>query len=150
VVALNPNAKIIFDPRTTWQGRCAAAATGMTGAVLMSVLAHNYEEGASHLYKLIYGDGMIVPAPFLESAARIAKNGAIIAKVRQRNREVKWWVLYPSEIALRDDFRRLADQLKLSDKDRTELFDAVTRWVVADRRLDPTMDPKDPDAKRLH
>ena len=54
-----------------------------------------------------------------------------------------------SELALRNDFRRLADKIKLSDADRVELFAAVKNWVVADRRLDPTMDPKDPDAKRL-
>jgi hypothetical protein len=29
------------------------------------------------------------------------------------------------------------------------MFAAVKRWVVADRRLDPNMDPQDPDAKRL-
>ena len=59
-------------------------------------------------------------------------------------------VLYRSEMSLRNDFRRLADQLKLCDEDRVELFAAVQRWVVADRRLDPLMDPKDPDARRLH
>jgi hypothetical protein len=51
---------------------------------------------------------------------------------------------------MRDAFRRLADRLKLNDADRIELFKCVQRWVVADRRLDPTFDPKDPDAKRLH
>jgi hypothetical protein len=62
----------------------------------------------------------------------------------------KWEVLYRNEVALRNDFRQLADRLKLNDADRIELFAAVKNWVVADRRLDPTMDPKDPDAKRLH
>ena len=50
---------------------------------------------------------------------------------------------------MRDAFRRLADRLKLSDSDRIEMFKYVQRWVVADRRLDPTFDPQDPDAKRL-
>lgn len=57
--------------------------------------------------------------------------------------------IYASEIALRDDFRHLADRLKLTDDERVEMFKAVQRWVVADRRLDPTFDPQDPDAKRL-
>ena len=27
--------------------------------------------------------------------------------------------------------------------------DLIRRWIVCDFRLDPTMDPADPDAKRL-
>jgi hypothetical protein len=50
---------------------------------------------------------------------------------------------------MQNDFRRLADRLKLSDADRIEMFKCVQRWVVADRRLDPSFDPRDPDAKRL-
>jgi hypothetical protein len=45
--------------------------------------------------------------------------------------------------------RRLADRLKLSDQERLEFFTCVKRWLVADLRLDPTMDPMDPDAKHL-
>jgi hypothetical protein len=29
------------------------------------------------------------------------------------------------------------------------MFKCVSRWLRADRRLDPTFDPQDPDAKRL-
>lgn len=148
VLAINPD-RLAFDVRDTWQGRCVAAATGQTSAVLMSVLCHNYEEAAVALYHLIFPGFTHVPAPYLESAGRIAKNGSVIARVRGRDGKLRWKAIYSSEIALRDNFRQLADSLKLSDADRTELFGAVKRWVVADRRLDPTMDPKDPDAKRL-
>jgi hypothetical protein len=51
---------------------------------------------------------------------------------------------------MRDAFRRLADHVKLNDPERIELFKYAQRWVVADRRLDPTLDPQDPDARRLH
>lgn len=149
MLAISREAKLAFDLRVTWQGRCVAAAKGTTAAVLMSVLCHNYEEAARWLYDLIFPGGIVVPAPYLESAGRVAKNGAIIAKLKERDGITRWRAIYSSEIALRDDFRRLADHLKLSDKDRTELFGAVKRWLVADRRLDPNMDPKDPDAKRL-
>ena len=33
--------------------------------------------------------------------------------------------------------------------DRIEMFTALRNWIVADFRLDPTMDPSDPDARRL-
>jgi len=116
--------------------------------VLMSALCHSYEDAAPLLYQLIFGS-IKVKAPYLESCGRIAKNGAITAKVRDRSGLSLEKVIYPNEIALRDDFRRLADELKLNDADRVERFGAVKRWMVADRRLDPAMDPRDPDAKRL-
>lgn len=149
MVALSRKARLAIDLRDTWQGRAVAAARGRTAMVLMSALCHSYEEAAPILYALIFPNHGKVQAPYLESCGRVAKNGTITAKVRGRNGLLTEEVIYRSEIALRDDFRKLADQLKLSDADRVEFFGAVKRWVVADRRLDPTMDPKDPGAKRL-
>lgn len=134
--------------RETWMGRSLAAAEGKTGAVLLSVLAHNYEERLMLICRAI-GFSTYLPVPFLTSAATVEKNGAIVAKVMERDGVERKRALYRNEVEMRNEFRRLADRLKLSDADRTELFAAVKKWVVADRRLDPTMDPGDPDAKRL-
>jgi hypothetical protein len=147
VVALSRKAQLAIDLADTWQGRCVMAARGRTAMVLMSVLCHSYENGARYLYDLLM-PGKVM-APYLESCGRIAKNGTVVARVRGRNARLTEEVIFMNEIALRDEFRRLADQLKLCDADRIELFGAVKNWVVADRRLDPTMDPKDPDAKRF-
>lgn len=149
MAALSKKARLALDLRDTWQGRCVAVARGRTAMVLMSALCHSYEEAAVLLYALIFPNHGKVMAPYLESCGKIAKNGTIVAKVRGRNGLVTEQVIYHNEAALRDEFRRLGDELKLSDEDRIELFGAVRRWVVADRRLDPTMDPGDPDAKRL-
>ena len=135
--------------RETWQAKSLAAAEGKTGAVLLSVLAHNFEERLMFICRAI-GFSSFLPAPFLTSAATVEKNGAVVAKVMGRDGVERKRVLYASETQLRNDFRKLADRLKLADADRIQLFAAVKNWVVADRRLDPTMDPKDPDAKRLH
>jgi hypothetical protein len=35
------------------------------------------------------------------------------------------------------------------DKERIEFFEMVKLWLAADERLDPNMNPNDPDAKRL-
>lgn len=134
--------------RDRWQARCLIQARGRTGAVLLSVLAHNFEDSLMLICRAI-GFSTFLPAPYLTSAATVEKNGAVVAKVMERDGIERKKVLYRSERALRDDFRRLADVLKLDDAERIEMFAAVKRWVVADRRLDPTMDPKDPDAKRL-
>jgi len=151
VLALSPEAKLAIDLRDTWQGRCLAAAKGKTGAVLLSVLAHNYEEALVPLCCVVFPDFVgYLPAPYLTSAARVSKSGHVVADMMTKaGKHAKNFALYRSEFHLRDDFRRLADRIKLSDADRIEMFAAVKRWVVADRRLDPTMDPKDPDAKRL-
>ena len=143
--------RLAFDLMATWQARTLQAATGKTGAVLLSVLAHCYDEQLLTLLKAVYPGFTSIAAPFLCSAGRIAKSGAIVADlIGPDGRTHKNRVFYRSELELRDDFRKLADRIQLNDSDREQLFIAVRKWVVADRRLDPTMDPKDPDAKRFH
>jgi hypothetical protein len=139
-----------IELRDSWQGRCLAAARGKTAAVLLSVLAHSYDDAMMVLLKAVFPGFKSITAPFFSTAGKVAKTGHIVADmVTKTGKIAKDFPIYLNEIELRDDFRRLADQLKLNDADRVEMFGAVKRWVVADRRLDPTMDPKDPDAKRL-
>lgn len=130
--------------------RALLAAEGRTRAVLLSVLAHNFD-GALEVWLHIAFPGFTsITAPFLSTAGKVDKTGAVVADVVRKDGTIqKDAAIYATETFLRDDFRRLADTLKLSDEDRVEMFKAVQRWVVADRRLDPSFDPKDPDAKRL-
>lgn len=143
---------LAFDLRGTWQARALASVHGPFRPVLMSVLAHTLDEAFFALCALVIPDfDGSIPAPHLTTAAKIDKNGTIVADVVERNGTiVKDHVIFANEIQMRDRFRELADRLKLDDVDRVELFKYAQRWVVADRRLDPTMDPRDPDAKRLH
>jgi hypothetical protein len=146
--------RLAFDLRATWQARVLLAAQarndGVIGAVALSVLAHNYDDALPTLLKVLFPGFESITPPFLCSAGKVDKSGAVVADLVERAGVItRNYRLYRDEIALRDDFRRLADELKLKDADRIELFAAVQRWVVADRRLDPSMDPKDPDAKRL-
>lgn len=147
--------KMAGDFRDMWQGRALAVATSTTAAVLLSVLSHNYDDAMPvmlRVVKPITWDAVhqTLRAPFLSSAGKVAKNGTIVANVITANGHIlKDVVLYLNEMELRDDFRKLADRLHLRDDERVEMFKAVQRWVVADRRIDPTFDPRDPDAKRL-
>lgn len=142
--------RLTFDIADTWQARVLKAARGMQGAVVLSVLAHNYDDAMPILLEVTYPGFRSITAPFLCTAGKVSKTGAVVANVvMQDGRIVKDAVIYRNEIALRGDFRKLADRLKLADHERAELFVCLQRWVVADRRLDPAMDPKDPDAKRL-
>lgn len=150
MLATEVERNVAFDLRGSWQVRALGEAKGQTWMVLLSVLAHTYDAALLVMMEIVYPDfDGSIPAPHLTSAAKIDKTGAIVADVVDRNGIIKETVIYPSEIALRDDFRRLADHMKLHDSARTELLKCVQRWVVADRRLDPNFDRRDPDAKRL-
>lgn len=143
--------RLIRDLRDTWQVRALLASRNEhVGIVLLSVLAHTFDDAMPAMMEVAFPGFKSISAPFLGSAGKVAKTGHIVADVVQRNGTVsKDVAIYRNEVALRDDFRRLADRLALSDADRIEMFKCVQRWVVADRRLDPTFDPQDPDAKRL-
>ncbi len=142
--------RIEFDLRASWQARVLGAVGGHMGAVVLSVLSHNFDEAMPTLLRMVFPGFTSINAPFYCSAGKVAKSGHIVADAVTKHGEiVKDAKVFDSKLQMRDAFRRLADHLKLSDPDRTELFKCVQRWVVADRRLDPTFDPKDPDAKRL-
>jgi hypothetical protein len=142
---------LAFDLRASWQARVLAECGGHMGAVVLSVLAHNFDDAMPVLLRIVYPDFTSIAAPFYCSAGKVDKAGRVVADVVTTDgRVVKDAKVFDNEMQMRDAFRRLADRLKLSDPDRIEMFKCVQRWVVADRRLDPTFDPKDPDAKRLH
>jgi len=137
----------------TWQGRVLREThdKGKLGAVVLSVLAHNFDDEMLVLLKAVFPGFTAITAPFICSAAKIDKRGWIVADVVLRNNAHvrKNFILFYSLLDLQNTFRRLADRLKFNDDDRRQLFVAVKNWVVADRRLDPTMDPADPDARHL-
>lgn len=135
--------------RESWQGRVLAGARGHTQAVVLSVLAHTFEGAVLTLCEVVF-PGFEGLRSGLVTAGRIDKAGRIVADVAERDGTIsKNQVIYQTDIAYRDEMRHLSDRLKLSDQDRAEFFTCVKRWLVADLRLDPAMDPMDPDAKHL-
>lgn len=143
--------RIADDLRESWQCRALVhTQRSHIGVVLLSVLAHNFDDAMSVLMRVAFPGFESISPPFLCTAGKVGKSGQIVADVVQRDGTIsKDVAVYGSETELRDDFRRLADDLKLSDSDRLVMFAAVKKWIVADRRLDPTFDPQDPDAKRM-
>jgi hypothetical protein len=145
--------EIAFDLSGSWQVRALREAKGQTITALESVLEHTYEHVLLIMIEAAFPfrPRPIEPSlPCIASTVKVDKTGAIVADVIDRDHRVhKDVVIYRSETEMQNDFRRLADRLKLSDAERIEMFKCVQRWVVADRRLDPNFDPRDPDAKRL-
>lgn len=146
--------RLMFDLRSSWQARALAGTQDKLQAVVMSVLAHNYDEAMPVLMQVAFPGFRVGATPISHaiycSAARIDKSGRVVADMVSRTgRKIKNSIVFMSELDMQNAFRRLADMMKLDDHERIEMFHAVQRWVVADRRLDPTMNPHDPDAKRL-
>jgi hypothetical protein len=140
------------DLRGLWQTRALARAPRDMFPVVLSVIAHNYDEALEVLLELA---GKKVTVPFLCTAGHIAKDGRVYARVvtptvdLYGQRTMEYWELFKNLREMEGKFRRLADELKLTDKERVEMFKAVQRWIVCDHRIDPAMNPRDPDAKRL-
>lgn len=118
------------------------------GMCVMSMLAHSYDDAMPVLLRLLGARG--IGAPMLCSAAKIAKTSHVMADFVDRFGNIhRNQSVFRNKKHMEGSFRRLADKLNLDDADRVEMFAAIRRWVVADFRLDPTMNPNDPDAVRL-
>ena len=153
----------VQDLAESWQSKvlretCSMDGIGIVkpkariGPVVLSMFAHGLDAGAlAILLKSVFPEFYSIGTPFLCSAGKIDKRGYVVADVvRRDNRPVcKNSIIYLSLLDMQNAFRRLADSLKLDDTERLKLFEAAKQWVVADRRLDPNMDPRDPDARRL-
>src|SRR5262245_50801010 len=123
----------------SWQCRALLMADGRCFSVLLSVLAHTLDEAMAVLLPVAFPGFTSIGAPFLCTAGKVSKSGGIVANMVDFDGcIVRDFARYRDEQEMRDEFRRLADRLKLSDDDRMEMFKCVQRWVVADRRLDPT------------
>lgn len=134
--------------REGWQCRVLKKSRD-SRAVVLSILAHNFEDAILTICQAIWPDFAGLDRGLI-SAGKIDKAGRVVADYAEKDGSITAnKVIYNNDIEYRDDMRRIADRLKLSDQDRLEFFTCVKRWLVADLRLDPTMDPMDPDAKHL-
>lgn len=122
----------------------------LIGACILSVVSHNYDEALPVLLRVALPGFTGIGAPFFCSSARIARTGDVMVDMISKDgRRVKNQGIFTSSRKLQSAFRRFADEMALGDRDRVELFEALKRWVVCDYRLDPAMNPADPDARRL-
>jgi hypothetical protein len=150
VEALTEIRRFEVELRESWRGRVLAGArSGRQQNVVLSIMAHNFAGAILTLCQVAWPGFVGLEAGFV-SAGKIDKSGRIVADYGNKNGAItKDMEVYRNDIEYRDDMRRLADRLKFNDQERLEFFTCVKRWLVADRRLDPTMDCADPDAKRL-
>lgn len=134
-----------------WQVRAMVATRHRElGMAVLSMLARTYDDAMPVLLRVAFPGFISIAPPFATTCGRIDKTGAVVADVMDRSGNIeKDAAIFKNTNDMQEQFRRLADELKLPDEQRIEMFKVAQRWIVADRRLDPTMDPRDPEAKRL-
>lgn len=147
--------------RDSWHGRVLAGCLEIVGpgiarprdvmgAAVLSVLAHSFDDAMPVLLRVVFPGFQAIGVPFFATAAKIAKTGNVMADlITKDGQRMKNQVIFRDTRQMESRFRRHADAARLDDAERTEFIAAVRRWVVCDYRLDPNMNPADPDAKRL-
>jgi hypothetical protein len=144
--------RIVEDLRQSWQSRMLRETQKRSiGAAVLSMMAHAYDaEVLQTLLQVSFPGFQSIRPPFLCSAGKVHHTGQIVADIVDRQEcMLRDQVIFRGLGHMQDVCRRLADRMKLTDAERLEFFTIAKRWVVADRRLDPTMNPADPDARRL-
>lgn len=138
------------DILESWQAKILRHCAGELWKVCLSVIAHSYDKSLLRLMEAMFSGFQSIDAPFFCSAGKIAKSGHVCADVCTKyGAIIKMHPIFSNSVHMETVFRKLADAARLDDSDRIEMFDAIKRWVVCDYRLDPNMDRRDPDAKRL-
>jgi hypothetical protein len=107
------------DIRDTWQWRMLVATRGD------GTFKHAILRAAFHNFGGDY--------PRFGHGAKILKDGVVIAKVATAKGLVDE-VRIDTVENIRDAFRRVADEIKLSDEDRGSLFEVLREWMSEDQR----------------
>jgi hypothetical protein len=144
------------DLRATWQARVLAGARDRMMIVVTSILAHSFDDAMWTLFNLAQPhcwdmNKQSLRCPFLTSIGKINRQGRIVAKVKLHDDGLlpSDGIMFANTRDFERELRKLADSVRLSDRERLEFFVVARKWVGSDMRLDPTMNPADPDAKRL-
>jgi len=107
--------------RQTWQYRAVAATRGnqtMLGCILLAVIGRNAKN-----------------PPWFEPGAEIDADGFLLANFVGKDRVDHHQLIPVATVKdLVDEFRRLADAIKLDDADRIAMFAALRAWIVKDHR----------------
>jgi hypothetical protein len=124
----------------TWQVRCLKAADHKFASVMLTVFYFVYMEQAQYLMWQAYGRATDLRFPFHTGGATIVNSGQVvcdlnIGRLGERFKVRRNVKVFDTEGELIREFRNLADKLKLTDTERTDMTDTIRKWVVADHRI---------------
>jgi len=108
------------DLRQTWQAAMLALSLypgeftpprNKIGMCALSVLAHSYDDAMPVMLRVVFPDFISIGAPFLCSAARIAKTGHVMADlITHTGQRIKNQALFRSTKAMDSPWPRTAAQ----------------------------------------
>jgi hypothetical protein len=132
--------------RASWQARVILGLPeSYERKILESVISHGWDDA---FVALLLACDTWVYLPHLISAGRISRGGKVFVRWMNEHGSIET-KSFGSLDWLETAMRKVADRVRLSDVERMAMFVAIARWLVADFRLDPEMDPADPDARHL-
>lgn len=114
--------RFIEAPRDSWQRRAVEKTGGnqtLMGCFVLAILG--WQHGRH--------------PPRFGKVATINKDGIIITNMQNKDGEI-----FPNHSlgnvkTVIDNFRGLADELKLNDRDRRAMFDELRKWFIKDERV---------------
>lgn len=114
---------VIVAPKDSWQRRAVEKTGGnqtLMGCFVLAIL------GWQHGRK----------PPRFGRVARITKDGLVVTHMQDKEWNIhRNHVLGPVETVV-DNFRGLADELKLNDIDRLHMFEELRKWFLKDDRVE--------------
>jgi hypothetical protein len=121
--------------REIWQSRALRASTGKLRKVLIVALAKEYPAALITLAKVSFPGFVDFDLPVLLSYATIGLDGSLLCKMKKKDGTIGWVRIYDNEDRFLYETRKLADGLKLSDRERIEMFTVLQKWVASDKRV---------------
>lgn len=122
--------------RETWQCRVLQHAKDRAFYVMLAALCAEYHVGVKILLSAAHPGFSDIKPPLLAGYATIAPDGSIWCYLIDEERNLKAVGVYQNEHKLAYEMRKLADKLKLNDRERLDMFTVVEKWIVQDQRID--------------
>lgn len=123
------------EVRDMWQSRALAAAEGALARVLLAIFAEAYPTALKTLLLVTFPGFVDIQRPFLRGYATIVPSGRVVCDMVCTDGTVRKETVYESQEKFIYDARKLADKLKLADKDRVEMFGLLSKWISSDMRI---------------
>jgi hypothetical protein len=121
--------------RAMWQSRALRESAGKLRKVVICALAKEYPGAMVTLLHVTFPGFIDIDRPMFVSYAHVGLDGAVMADMVDRDGKKSAMRVYESEERFIYAMRKLADGLKLADRDRIEMFTVLQKWVASDARV---------------
>ena len=132
--------KLVDEIREMWQARVLAGSKGKLHHVVLVALAKAYPSALQTLLRAL--GAVDISRPFFCGYASIAPSGRLICDMIDTDGSKRKVAVYRDENEFIYEMRKLADELKLVDSDRTAFFEVLQKWVTRDERINVHGDKK--------